>query len=150
MEKIRGHFKRQWKEYVGVLIMWLVIGLVLIFGYKLWNLDLDVPMAYAGGDEMSILVQAKMLESQSWVLSSDRLGAPYGTTFYDFTSNMMHNTETVILKIFVMITGNAAAGVNLTFLSIFFMAGIISYFVLRQLGKQLEMPCSRSRKAPVW
>ena len=134
MEKIKGHFKRQWKEYVGVLIMWLVIGLVLIFGYKLWNLDLDVPMAYAGGDEMSILVQAKMLESQSWVLSSDRLGAPYGTTFYDFTSNMMHNTETVILKIFVMITGNAAAGVNLTFLSIFFMAGIISYFVLRQLG----------------
>ena len=76
MEKIKGHFKRQWKEYVGVLIMWLVIGLVLIFGYKLWNLDLDVPMAYAGGDEMSILVQAKMLESQSWVLSSDRLGAP--------------------------------------------------------------------------
>ena len=34
MEKIRGHFKRQWKEYVGVLIMWLVIGLVLIFGYS--------------------------------------------------------------------------------------------------------------------
>ncbi len=134
MEKIKGHFKKQWKEYVGVATVCIIVGLVLVFGYELWNLDLDIPMSYLGGDDMHILMQAKMLENQNWVLSCDRLGAPYGAAFYDFTSNMMHNVETVILKIFVMITGDAAAGVNLTFLSIFFLSGIISYFVLRQLN----------------
>ncbi len=133
MEKIKDHFKRQWREYAGVGAMCIIIGLVLIWGYKLWNLDINVPMAYAGGDEISVLMQAKMLESQNWVLSNDRLGTPYGTTFYDFTSNMMHNTETVILKIFVMITSDAAAAVNLLLLSIFFMAGLVSYYVMRQL-----------------
>lgn len=134
MEKIKGHFKRQWKEYAGVGAMCIIIGLVLIWGYKLWNLNIDIPMAYAGGDEISVLMQAKMLESQNWVLSNDRLGAPNGTTFYDFTSNMMHNTETVILKVFVMITSDAAIAVNLLLLSIFFMAGLVSYYVMRQLG----------------
>lgn len=119
MEKIKDHFKRQWREYAGVGAMCIIIGLVLIWGYKLWNFDINVPMAYAGGDEISVLMQAKMLESQNWVLSNDRLGAPYGTTFYDFTSNMMHNTETVILKIFVMITSDAAAAVNLCFYQYF-------------------------------
>lgn len=49
MEKIKDHFKRQWREYAGVGAMCIIIGLVLIWGYKLWNLDINVPMAYAGG-----------------------------------------------------------------------------------------------------
>lgn len=66
-------------------------------------------------------------------MTSDRLGAPYSVQYYDFTSSMMHNAGLVIMKIFALITRDAAATMNLSYLSIFFIAGIISYFVMRNL-----------------
>jgi hypothetical protein len=62
------------------------------------------------------------------------LGAPYGANFTDFTSDMMHNTGIVVLKIFVTITGSAEVATNLTFMSILAMAGLISYLVMLELG----------------
>lgn len=42
---------------------------------------------------------------------------------------MMHNAGLVIMKIFALITRDAAATMNLSYLSIFFIAGIISYLL---------------------
>ena len=37
------------------------------------------------------------------------------------------------MKLFAVITKDAAVAMNLTYLSIFFIAGIISYFVMRNI-----------------
>ena len=82
-----------------------------------------------------MLVDAKMFSEQGWIMTTDRLGAPNGTQMYDFSANYLHNAGMVIMKIFVFLAGgNAVVGFNLTYLSIFIFAGIVSYIVMRQIG----------------
>ena len=125
--------KDNWQYICSFLLMIFIIFIMLYHIMDLRQLDLTIPMSYEGGDDMGILVNAEQMIEQGWTLSNDRLGAPYGAEYYDFTSNMMHNAGLVVLKLFVFITRNAAVATNLTYLSIFFMAGIISFFVMKSL-----------------
>lgn len=127
------HFKKCWMEYVSVVAVIGLIFLALFTGYKLWNMDISIPLKYDGGDDISAAVNAKMLLQQNWALSTDRLGTPIGADFFDFSANLMHNTGLLVMKFFVILSGNAFTALNLTFLSIFFMTGLISYFVMREL-----------------
>ncbi|MDO5381668.1 MAG: hypothetical protein Q4F06_02970 [Eubacteriales bacterium] len=130
---ISKHFKRAWKEYVCVGIIIVSMCLLLTYAFGLYNADLSYPMNYGGGDEMSQLMISKMLTQQNWSLSTDRLGTPGSAEFYDFSANMLHNVETIITKFFAMVTGSAPMALNLTFLSMFIMSALISYFVMREL-----------------
>jgi len=131
---MKAHIKRYKNEYVSIGILMTVTLAILIFLFKLWELTPSVPIQYDGCDDMGILVNAKMLATQTWNLSSDRLGAPYGTQFYDFTVNMFHNFDLIILKIFVLLTGNPGIAVNLEYFSTFFLVAGISYLVMRELN----------------
>ncbi|MDY5806826.1 MAG: hypothetical protein SPM04_04705, partial [Lachnospira sp.] len=131
--KFITHFKKRWQDYCSFLLMIVIIFAMLYHLMDLIQLDINIPMSYYGGDDMGVLVNAKQFTEQGWNMTSDRLGAPYTVQYYDFTSSMMHNAGLFIMKIFAVITGNAAAAMNLTYLSIFFMAGIISYFVMSSI-----------------
>ncbi len=131
--KLAKHFQNRWQDYCSFMLMILIIFGMMYHLMDLGNLNMTIPLSYQGGDDMGVLVNAKQMIEQGWCLTNDRLGAPYTVQYYDFTSNMMHNVGLVIMKIFTLITHNAAASLNLTFLSIFYIAGIISYFVMRNL-----------------
>lgn len=133
LDSVKNHFGRCWKEYASAAAVLLLITMVLVWGYGLWEKDLTYPLQYEGGDDMSMLVDAKLLQQQTWTFTTDRLGAPNGITFTDFSANLLNNVGKVILKIFVMITQNIALAANLTYLSAFLFAGLISYFVMRDL-----------------
>lgn len=132
-QKITNHFKKNWQQYASFLLMILIILGMMYHLMDLGDMKLNIPMQYLGGDDMGVIVNAKMMVEQGWNMTSDRLGAPYSVQYYDFTSSMMHNAGLVIMKIFALITRDAAATMNLSYLSIFFIAGIISYFVMRNL-----------------
>lgn len=131
--RIVNHFRRYWQDYASFLLMIVIIFAMMYHLMGLKNMRFNIPMQYFGGDDMSVIVNAKMMTEQSWDMTSDRLGAPYTVQYYDFTSSLMHNSGLIIMKVFALITHDAAATMNLTFLSIFFIAGIISYFVMRNL-----------------
>lgn len=130
---IKIHFKNKWQDYCSFLLMIVIIFAMLYHLMDLSQLDINIPMSYFGGDDMGVLVNAKQFTEQGWNMTSDRLGTPFTVQYYDFTSSMMHNVGLLIMKIFAVITGSAAAAMNLTYLSIYFMAGIISYFVMRNI-----------------
>ena len=130
---IKEHFKKNLVEYISVAILLALTFLIMIVFFKLWNMDITVPTTYTGGDDAGLLVNAKMLTQQGWCLSTDRLGTPFGGDYYDFTANVMHNFDLITLKIFAMVTGNAAVAFNLEYFSIFIFASLISYFVMREL-----------------
>lgn len=132
-QKITNHFKKNWQQYASFLLMILIILGMMYHLMDLGDMKLNIPMQYLGGDDMGVIVNAKMMVEQGWNMTSDRLGTPYSVQYYDFTSSMMHNAGLVIMKIFALITRDAAATMNLSYLSIFFIAGIISYFVMRNL-----------------
>lgn len=132
-DKLAKHFKDRWQYYCSFLLMIIIIFGMMYHLMGLKDFELDIPMSYFGGDDMGVLVNAKQFTEQFWNMTSDRLGAPYTVQYYDFTSSMMHNVGLAVMKVFAVITGNAAAAMNLTYLSIFFIAGIISYFVMRNI-----------------
>ncbi len=134
-QKISNHMKNNWQEYASVILMLFIITVAMIYKFNLFNFDITYPIAYSGGDDLSMLVDAKMFSEQGWIMTTDRLGAPNGTQMYDFSANYLHNAGMVIMKIFVFLAGgNAVVGFNLTYLSIFIFAGIVSYIVMRQIG----------------
>jgi len=130
---MRVHIKKYKNEYVSIGILMTATLAILVFLFKLWELTPSVPIQYDGCDDMSLLVNAKMLATQTWDLSCDRLGAPYGTQFYDFTANMFHNFDLILLKIFVLVTGSPGIAVNLEYFTTFFLVAGISYLVMREL-----------------
>ena len=133
-EKLSKHFKDRWQDYCSFLLMILIIYGMLYYLLDLKNFKLNIPLIYEGGDDMGVLVNAKQFTEQFWNMTCNRLGAPYTVQYYDFTASMMHNVGLAVMKLFAMITGNAAATMNLEYLSIFFTAGVISYFVMRNIN----------------
>jgi len=131
---MKTHMKKYKTEYVSMGILMTATLAILVFLFRLWELTPSVPIQYDGCDDMSLLVNAKMLATQTWNLSCDRLGAPYGTQFYDFTVNMFHNFDLILLKIFVLATGSPGIAVNLEYFSTFFLVAGISYFVMREFN----------------
>lgn len=132
-QKLVSYFKEKWQDYASFILMIIIIFGMMYHLMELSNCELNIPLFYMGGDDMGVIVNAKQFTEQFWNLTCDRLGAPYTIQYYDFTSSMMHNSGLFIMKIFAVITKDAAVAMNLTYLSIFFIAGIISYFVMRNI-----------------
>ena len=132
-QKLVSYFKEKWQDYASFILMIIIIFGLMYHLMELSNCELNIPLFYMGGDDMGVIVNAKQFTEQFWNLTCDRLGAPYTTQYYDFTSSMMHNSGLFIMKIFAVITKDSAVSMNLTYLSIFFIAGIISYFVMRNI-----------------
>lgn len=131
--KQRWEIGKYKKEYISFAVLTVLVSLLLVYVFRLWNMDINVPIAYAGGDDMGLLANAKSLIEQPWNLTADRLGAPYVASYYDFTSSVMHNVDIFTLKIFAMLTRDVGMAVNLEFFSIFFFCAYCSYFVMREL-----------------
>lgn len=131
--KALKHFQDCWRDYASFILMIIIITGMLMHIIDWRNFDLHVPMVYQGGDDMGVLVNAKQMVEQGWCYTCDRLGAPFTVQYYDFTANMMHNVGLFIMKIFALITKEPVATMNLTYLSIYYMAGMISFFVMRNI-----------------
>lgn len=132
-EKIMSLLKKSYKDILAVLVIILMTTGHLFHFYGLQNMDMSVPFGYDGTDAMSSLVEAKMTQETGWNLYTDKLAAPEG---FDNSNNLitgLHNTDQLMVKLYTMITGDYVKGVNFTFLTTFYLIGIISYFVLRMI-----------------
>ena len=120
-------------EYISLAAITAAVTVLLVYVLQLWNMDINVPISYAGGDDFSLLTNAKTMTEQAWNLTADRLGTPYVASYYDFTSSVMHNFDLLTLKIFAMITRDAGSAMNLEYFSVFYLCAFISYFVMHEL-----------------
>lgn len=124
---------KTYKDVVAVVLMLTVMSVLVYILMDMKNFDLAYPMSYDGGDGMSYLANAVMLTEGSTVVETDRLGAPYGYTGYDFYASSFHGFDNMLLKIIVEITNEPTFAVNILFLLLFPMISLSSYFVLRQM-----------------
>ncbi len=131
---IKTHFNKRKYDYLCVAVILAAVTLMLSWIYG-WNkIDMQAPLYYGGGDEMSGFVNAKLFEVQDSNFETDRLGAPYGAAWYDFPASLMHNFDLLTLKICVFLTGDAILGSNLNIYLMFYLAALISYAVMRELS----------------
>ncbi len=136
MEWIKGLLKTAYKDIVTVVCMWTAVTLLLIFFLGLDQCDLSVPISYGGGDELSIINTARMVQESGWNIGTDRLSA---SDDYYYNNNEiisgLHNADIILVSFFLMIGGNDVFWAsNMTYLAIFYIASLVTYIVLRTLG----------------
>lgn len=123
--------RRYYKDLIAVIVMFMAVTLFLIHYYEINKQDFSIPFRYTGADEICTLVEAKMVQETGWNIYTDRLAAPYG---FDNANNIisgLHNADTFTTKIFTAVTGSYVAGINLTYISAFYLIALITYIVLR-------------------
>ncbi len=137
MNKIKKNIgmwcRNSYKDIIAIIFMAIIITAFLQYFYNIFSVDITIPFRYAGGDELSTLVEAKMTQETGWNVHTDNLAAPYGLDNNNNIISGLHNFDTLTTKIFTQITGSIGAGINLTFLSAFYLIALISYIVFRNL-----------------
>lgn len=124
--------KKHADAFLGTGIAVVLFLAVFIFqGFAEYGLS--VPFYYHGGDDISSIVTAKLIEESGWFWFNDRIGAPFGATSFDFTANMLQNVEILIAKLISLFVNDPVAATNLRHILIFPMCGISAFYVLRTL-----------------
>ncbi|WP_145995740.1 YfhO family protein [Pygmaiobacter massiliensis] len=125
---------KTWKSNITYGLLAALLPLAIVF--LLWKAtpsDLNFPIAYEDSDVMGAYMQAVSIRDNGWILTSDRQGAPFGVNRTAFPVSMTHNVDSLLLAILVFLTGqNIVLSVNLWYLLLFPLIGVISYFVLRE------------------
>lgn len=125
--------------------LWLVFGALFICYYLHHFLGVNLyylkqPMfGFVGGDDGIVYMVAKNIAETGWTFSSERLGAPFGFWFQDFTPFFLDNFSNFLIKIFFLFTGNFVQAMQLTYFSFPFLSLFISYFVLMELEVSREI-----------
>ncbi len=132
---IKNFVNRIYKDFAAVAGIMAVVTGVLFYCFNLKTADLSVPISYGGGDEMSIINTARLVQECGWNTGTDRLSAPDG---YYYNNNEiisgLHNGDILAVKFFLLVGGNdAVKAANLTYLSAFYIIALVAYIVLRQL-----------------
>lgn len=133
MVKLKEHFSKRKFDYLSIIIIVASVTLLLSLTYRWDRINFDVPIAYNGGDAITNLVNAKLMEEQAWSIDRPRLAAPYTTNAFDFSTCVLHNFDLLTLKLCVKAT-DAVHGSNLNLYLLYYLAALIAYFVFRELG----------------
>jgi len=107
---------------VGSLLMVTVV-------LQLWRAHWQIPFHYQGSDFFAVDMLAKGVWEHGWAIQNPSLGAPGALELYDFP--LHENLHIILLKVFLWIAPNYAAGLNLFFLATFPLAALSAFYVLR-------------------
>ncbi len=109
------------------------VFLVAFFFLGFAKYGLSIPFSYAGGDDYSGIVTAKLLKESGWFWFNDRIGAPFGANSFDFTANLLLNVDLIIAKVISLFIRDPIAANNFRYLLIFPMCAVSAFCVLRTL-----------------
>jgi phosphoglycerol transferase len=103
--------------------------LVLVWRFKLWRADLNVPFAY-DGDALFVQMWVKGVVDNGWYLRNGYLGAPGGLEMHDWP--LADSLHFLILKLIALFTSNYALALNLFYLLTYPLTTLTSLFTLRR------------------
>lgn len=123
--------RRPLPEWAWYAITLLATGWFVVLALRLWRADLHVPFIFAGDSVFSFVLGREMLD-HGWYFTNSRLGAPAGQQLYDFPIGS-DTLNLAMLDGWVQISRNAVVGVNLFFISGFFMSAVAAFWALRRM-----------------
>ena len=130
MKKMFYKYKNQC--IINIIIIMVSMFLICYF-LQLKDMNIDIPIEYSGGDEYFTLNTAKAVYDNGWIFENNYLGAPFGTENYDYSSSLLYNFDTFVIKILMSLTHDIAVTVNLQYILLFPFIALISYFVMKNL-----------------
>ena len=57
----RNYFERHVADYISLFTVILLSILGIFYFFRLWEIDLKIPLSYTGGDDIGPIVLAKLL-----------------------------------------------------------------------------------------
>jgi phosphoglycerol transferase len=117
----------KWGIPVTVAALSLLVGWLTIGGEYI---DFHVPLHYSG-DGLLILTLIKRLMENPWIFHSGAMGAPFGSTIYDYPIPDTGSLAT--LKLLGLTTGSAGITFNTYYLLGFPLNALAAYAVLNYL-----------------
>ena len=117
-------------DFRHVLSGLLVTGLVLVYLFRLWDLNPHVPFVYAGDGLLSLMSFQNMKEG-FWYLKSSHLGFPFSQDLNDFPA-AADTTNLLFSRLLISLTGD----INLTF-NVQYFFSYFSGFVGAYIGSRI-------------
>ena len=128
----RSRSSRIRPELAWALATALVATVVATVDFKLWRMDLDVPLFDVSGDSSYYLASIKGVLENGWFLHNPDLGAPFGQSNHDFAiGDVAHY---VLVWLLGLVLGDPVVVFNAFFLLCFPLIAVVAYAVLRDLG----------------
>ncbi len=136
IKKIKNLALQSYKDVLAVAVIWAVVTVLVIGFFDLLEGSLKVPLSYSGGDDFSIYNTVRMVQESGWNTGTDRLSA---MDEYYYNNNEiisgLHQADVFLAGVFLFVGGgDVFLAANLVYLSIFYLASLIMYVVLRLLG----------------
>jgi hypothetical protein len=101
---------------------------------RLWDADLNVPLATPEGDTGDVLSVVQSMLQHGWIFTNPSLGAPAGQELYDlpgFNANALHF---VLMQPLAVFTSDAVPIVNAYFLLAFPLCALSGFALMRWMG----------------
>ena len=115
----------------GYFLVSVLSVFIVIWVLKLWQADLNIPLAPLDLDIIFNLMTIKSMVDTGWYLHNDFIGAPFGLDSHDLpVADVFHLVLIKLLTLFF----DSATTLNLFFLSTFPLIATTSYFVFKRLN----------------
>jgi phosphoglycerol transferase len=117
-------------KYIVFQLLFLVCFFVFVFGINSKNLFL--PWVYSG-DGLTAYLDVQNIKDTGWVLTNQRLAAPFSYQVIDNMLSFTDNVMVLFLKLIFLLSKNIWFSVNFNFILNCVAISIISYFVMVSL-----------------
>ncbi len=115
---------------IGFLLVLVFSSVITIYLFGGRGFDIHYAIYNSGGDETSFMSEIKIFLDSGIGYKTEYLGGVFGTDRSGTLSYYLDNDVHFLAYIFAKITNNIEEAINLTFISSFFLNGLICYFVL--------------------
>lgn len=104
-------------------------GFLLVYLFRLWDLNPRVPIVYAGDGLLSLMSFQNMKEG-FWYLKTSHLGYPFGQNLNDFPA-VADSTNLLFSRLLVSLTGDIGLSFNIQYFFSYFSGFIGAYLGAR-------------------
>ena len=109
----------------------LLTGLVLVYLFRIWDLNPRVPIVYSGDGLLSLMSFQNMKET-FWYLESSHLGFPFNQNLNDFPA-VADTTNLIFSRLLVSLTGDIGLTFNIQYFFSYFSGFLGAYVGARIL-----------------
>lgn len=121
----------KWKkliEYFLVLFITMILTYIIL---RIDSIKWDLPISYYW-DGLAASFEIKTILETGWWFKNPYVGAPFGTSLYDFLGFYFDSFYFFIIKIILFFTKNWGVALNIFYISLYPVTSLISYFVMRK------------------
>ena len=141
----------RWREWcVALTAAFVVLGGFFAAWLQPWKISPRYPLVHEG-DALGYAMSVRTIIDTGWIQSTNRLGAPFGQTMYDYPLDA-DNGNYMLLRVLTFFSGDFALVVNAFFAFGFFTVTVSSFIALRMLrsGRRAGTPVGGWRHALPW